>query len=213
MVYDKSFDSVYFDILDCETARVVYNYSDDVNYKINKTCVALGCYVTCFFHLKLLKCLNKLPANSVLYYDTDSIIYYSESGYGLLQTDSKLGYLESELDEDEHIISFVSTGPKSYTYHTNLGKEIIHVKGFKKKKKEISSDYLYDLIENIHNVYEIKEFRIDIDKSLYIKNIEGMKRFSFTFDKRQIERESFNTVPWGYLYRFYCSFLEKTWCF
>ena len=64
LIYDKSFNSVYFDVLDCEMARVICNYSDEVNYKINKTCVALGCYVSCFSRL------NKLPANTVLYYDT-----------------------------------------------------------------------------------------------------------------------------------------------
>ena len=104
LIYDHSYDSVYFDILDSEMACVSCNYTNETNYKVNKTCTALGCYVTCYAHLKLLKCLNQLPANSVLYYDTDSVIYYSENGHELIQTDSKLGCLESELSKNEYIM-------------------------------------------------------------------------------------------------------------
>lgn len=136
LVYNKSFENVYFDILDSNTARVICSYSELNTYKVNKTRVALACHVTCYSRLKLWNSLNKLPNNSVLYFDMDSIIYYSDNGKELLQTKSALGHLESELEKNEHIISFVSTGLKSYTYPTNLNKEIIHVKGFSTIKKK-----------------------------------------------------------------------------
>ena len=172
LIYDPSYDNVYFDIMDSETACVNCTYAEENNYKINKTCVALGCYVTCYARLKLLRCSNELPANSVLYYDTDSVIYFSENRYELLETHSKLG-------RDECIMSFVSTGPKSYTYYTNLGKEIVHVKGFKRtsidKENRINSNYLYDLVEDIFKVYEIKKSKFTVDNTLNIKNTDNVK--------------------------------------
>ena len=97
LITDHQYKSVYFDISDSKTARVVCNYDTTHSDKINKTCVALGCYVTCYVHLKLWKVLNKLPKHTVLYYDTDSIIYYSQDGNELLETGTKLGELQSEL--------------------------------------------------------------------------------------------------------------------
>ena len=114
------------------------------------TSLAIACHVTCFVRLELLKKLQ-LPDDSVLYFDTDSIIYYSENGNTLIEGGLKLGEMVSELKENEHITSFCSTGSKSYTYSTNMGNKITHVKGFKiankknieKESSELSANVLY----------------------------------------------------------------------
>ena len=41
-----------------------------------------------------------------------------------------LGQLKSELDSDDHIVEFVATGPKVYSYRTLKGKEICKIRGF-----------------------------------------------------------------------------------
>ena len=135
-VLDNKYKSVYFDVLNGNVARVICNYKEEHNYKVNKVCVAIGSYITCYSRLKLLESLNKLPPKSVLYYDTNSIIYYSEHCDEILDTGLNLGDLASELKENEHITSFVSTALKSYSYITNTGNEITHVKGFKIEKKQ-----------------------------------------------------------------------------
>lgn len=41
-----------------------------------------------------------------------------------------LGEWSDELKADEYIEKWMSTGPKSYCYESNKGKEVIKVKGF-----------------------------------------------------------------------------------
>ena len=160
-VCDKKYESVYFDVLNSNVACVVCNYKDEYNNKTNKVSLSIGSYITCYLRLKLLDSLLKLPPKSVLYYDTDSIFYYSKYCEELLDTRSNLGELSSELEQDEHITSFVSTGPKSYSYITNKGKEITHVKGFKLSKKvgksSVDPNFLYKLIEDQDCAFEIED--------------------------------------------------------
>ena len=56
----------------------------------------------------MLKQLNR----SVLYYDTDSVIYVSRPGQYAPPLGDYLGELTDELDSGEQIVEFVSGGPK-----------------------------------------------------------------------------------------------------
>ena len=114
------------------------------------TSLPIACHVTCFARLELLKKLRQLPDNSILYFDTDSIIYYLKSGKPLIQEGFKLGEMVSELSENKHITSFCSTGSKSYTYTTNIQNKITHVKGFKiaNKPDHISTNSIYQTLAN-----------------------------------------------------------------
>ena len=123
-VCDEKYKSVYFDVLNADVACVVCNLKEENNYRVNKVCVSVGSYITCYSRLKLLKVIHTPPEDSILYYDTDSIIYYSEFCENILETGSNLGELSSELKENEHITTFVSTGPKSYSYVTNTRERI-----------------------------------------------------------------------------------------
>lgn len=67
-----------------------------------------------------------LDDQSILYFDTN-YIYNSCTGEHLLKGECS-GELTDELVKGEH--SFCSMGSKSYTYTTNLGKTVTHVKGF-----------------------------------------------------------------------------------
>ena len=193
LVFDKKFDNVYFDVIDHNTARVVCKYQDGYNDRRDKSCIAVGAYVTAYSRLKLWRCLNKLPNQSVLYYDTDSIIYYSSSGDMLLETSkNKLG---------EYIICFSSTGPKSYTFITNKNREIIHVKGFRRNNllsNAIKPCYMYKMLDDRRMQFVIKEKQFKVNSNLYITDEEIEKIFSFTFDKRML-KSNLETVPWGYV--------------
>ena len=41
-----------------------------------------------------------------------------------------LGELTSELDDDDHIVTFVLGGPRNYAYQTKNGKTVCKVRGF-----------------------------------------------------------------------------------
>lgn len=99
-VCDEKYESVYFDVLNANVACIICNLKEESNYRINKVCVSVGSYITCYSRLKLLKTIHSLPDDSVLYYDTDSIIYYLEFCENMLETGSNLGELSSELKEN-----------------------------------------------------------------------------------------------------------------
>ena len=200
-LYDEKYKNVYFDVLNSHVARVICDFKEEHNHKTNKICVSVGSYITCYSRLKLLKALSKLPQESVLYYDTDSIIYYSEFCDEIIEVGDRLGEMNSELNHDEHITSFVSTGPKSYSFVTNKNKEITHVKGFKlikSNKSCVDPNFLYEIIENNESIFQIKNSdKFKIKKDLHIFKSEELKTLKFTFDKRKILSD-LSTVPWGY---------------
>ena len=202
-IENKEYSLVYFDVLNCNVARVVCHRNENHNHTVNKVCVALGSYITCYSRLKLLEFLNKLPEKSVLYYDTDLIFYFSEHCEHILDIDTDLGCLSLQLNSNQYINLFVSTGPKSYSYVTNDLVEITHVKGFKlsktlKKDKQVNFDLLCEILECRETSLNIVQKDLfQVTKRLHIHRRDTLKKLSFTSDKRKIN-EDFTTVPWGY---------------
>ena len=58
------------------------------------------------------------------------VIYVSKTGENDVPLGDYLGELTNELETGEHIIEFVSGGPKNYAYKTNNGNETCKVRGF-----------------------------------------------------------------------------------
>ena len=117
-----------FHILTNDMIQIEWVYKQDCQPEDNKTNIYLATFTTCWARLKLYSVLEKLDKR-VLYYDTDSVIYVSRPGqYDHLG--DYLGELTDELEAGEHIIEFVSCGPKNYGYKTNKNKETCKVRGF-----------------------------------------------------------------------------------
>ena len=93
-----------------------------------QTNIILARFTTAHTRLHLFNVLHRL-GESVLYFDTDSIIYKSSSGEDLSPTGVYLGDLTDELD-GHHIVEFVSAGPKNYGYKLENGKCFCKIKGF-----------------------------------------------------------------------------------
>ena len=151
---DKRYESVYMNKIDSGTLRLSCKTKPNYTHHNNFTSLAIACYVTCFARLELLKKLHALPDKSILYFDTYSILYFSENSDSLIKEGDKLGEMASELDENEHITSFCSTGSKSYTYTTSFQKDVTHVKGFKivnqkncKESEQVTSNDIYNMLD------------------------------------------------------------------
>ena len=164
--------------------------------------VVVACFVTSYSRLKLSEKMCELQ-HRVIYYDTDSIIYYiNENDNDVnIQCGNYLGELTNELNEGEWIESFCSSGPKCYSYVTNLGKSIVHAKGFSLKgegKDKITFESMKRTMENNQNKIEITYTDvISRTRTQMVYTKDETKVFSFTFDKR-IVQDDFTTLPFGY---------------
>ena len=99
-----------------EIIEVHYENVDEFAEANGKTNIVVAAFTTA--HLKLYGVLEQLDRR-VLYFDPDSVIYVSKEGDWEPPTDSYLGELTNELDRN-HITTFVSGGPKNYSYKMNL---------------------------------------------------------------------------------------------
>ena len=57
-----------------------------------------------------------------------------------------MGDLTNELDEGEQIVDFCPTGPKFYSFLTNLGRSVVHMKGFGLNKGNARCNLKFDVI-------------------------------------------------------------------
>lgn len=157
----------------------------------------------------------------VLYYDTDSIIYtYDAESPDQLHPPygEHLGQWTNELEADDYITQFVSTGPKSYAYLTRGNKDVVKIKGLTLNhsvRRDIHFEGIRALVQ--HFVYpddfplppELgdsavipvsfphKICRDRLKFKLYGKTLN--KRFRVTYGKRQLLMDgTYDTIPFGF---------------
>lgn len=166
------------------------------------TNMAIACFTTSYARLELYRIINQLGSR-VLYMDTDSVVF-KDTGEHDIVTGLFLGELTNELDEDEWITEWVSTGPKAYAYTTNKGKCVSKVKG-------LSLSHEASKIINMESmklaVFQNKEFRIKPlqfnihpDHTIKTRKWDGDegKSFRFTDAKRRkvcISTDEIMTFP------------------
>ena len=159
LVNDASIDVTSLDFISDNVARTTHRKTGSLTTLGNRN-VVIASFVTAYAHLELFEVIHKLDS-SVLYYDTDSVIFVEDIEKGhVIKTGEYLGQMTDELEEkncsEKWIEQFCATGPKSYSYRTNeytrtqddgsivkQRDEIVHVKGFTLKgdaKKKITFD-------------------------------------------------------------------------
>jgi len=104
--------------------------------------VYIAAFVTCYARLQLFNESLYPFGRQVLYYDTDSVIYFSRDGRSLQSPEllgKELGKWESELDEQvidgvlqsDWYTTFVSVAPKTYALLSRSGRnDLLKCKGF-----------------------------------------------------------------------------------
>ena len=132
-----------------------------------------------------------------------SVIYSCGEGKEQVKTGNYLGDLTNELADDEWITHFCSSGPKSYSYITNLNKETVHIKGFSLNNEEVKQKLNFlsirTCIEDKNQIIDIKYTdKITKDNLNHIFKANEEKKFSFTFNKRVVKDDCY-IVPYGFL--------------
>ena len=196
----------------------VYHSYDDPSIPIQtNTNIFIAAFTTCYARLKLYQALDRLQTQ-VLYFDTDSIVYWWEPGLPEIPLGPFLGDFTNEikpvkLDEIEHedwIVEFVSAGPKNYAYQTKYGKQECKVRGFTlnvRGQAVLNFNTMKELIlaeilepepeprilplTNPHKIQRLAQGK-------HIQTITQTKTYKLVFDKRVLDSDSFASYPYGY---------------
>ncbi|GFU38971.1 uncharacterized protein NPIL_10371 [Nephila pilipes] len=184
-----------------EIAAFQWTQSNDFITQDSSTNIFIAAFTTCHARLKLYSEIEKLN-ESVLYFDTDSIIYKSDG-----KNDPPLGNFLGEFTDELNggiITSFVTGGPKNYAYKLLDGSEACKIRGFTlnfQNSLVLNFDSVKELVysmDTTRSMTVINPRKITRDKKKRkIENKMEIKTYKMVYDKRVIQ-EDFNTLPYGY---------------
>jgi len=171
--------------------------------------IFVACFTTCWARLRLYAALEQL-GERVLYYDTDSVIYWTDDNQSTPVLGDYLGDFTSELDPDDFIVEFVSGGPKNYGYQTQNGHVECKVRGFR-LNSEGKTQLNYNIMrQNVLDEIQkplmtprqtqvVKTYQIVRDPKHYqLYTFPEYKRYQLVYDKRVVDPVTFQTYPYGY---------------
>nr|XP_011313350.1 PREDICTED: uncharacterized protein LOC105272823 [Fopius arisanus] len=148
--------------VDNDTLFMSWKHLNEAAELSTKANVVIAAYTTAHARLKLYSYLEK-QQERVLYYDTDSVIYVSD-GKNELPLGNFLADLTDEVEgygEGSFISSFVSGGPKFYTYRVKNDGSIAEVSKIKgvilnyETRKQIHYDSIRALVVDKAEPYQI----------------------------------------------------------
>ena len=201
ILLDDKLDNKNFQFINDDMVQMTYNFKDQFVDNSNNTNIFIACFTTSHARLMLYDKLDYLN-EKVIYFDTDSIIY-ADNNTKNIETGDMLGEMTDELS-GKGISSFVSTGPKSYSFKYGVNDEKSAIKGFT-LNHENSSILNHDSMRKIVKK-QIRELTIINENKITRKNREIVneyceKVFKFGYDKRVIRHVNENhidTLPYGY---------------
>ena len=202
-------DVRHVSVINDQMVEVHYQYQDEdipVSPNLN---IFVACFTTCWARLRLYAALEQLQQR-VLYYDTDSVIYYTSEGQHDPDLGDYLGDFTSELDKDDYILEFVSGGPKNYGYQTKLGVVECKVRGFRLNSEGknqlnyqvIKANVIDELQKPQNNPRETTVFNthhiVRNPHKYQLYTFSQKKDYKLVYDKRVLDPVTFQTYPYGY---------------
>ena len=191
------------------------------------TSIAVAAFTTSSARERLYGALEKLD-EQILYFDTDSVVYkYREDDPKSLKLDNGdyLGDWTDELDGVKMDGTFVSGGPKNYSYTTDDGLAHTKVKGFNlnyEVSKKINHYAMIDLVKGVledntdtsgmgKKEYEewVATHKIKVEYDTIkrganhtLSNEHQERNYGLVYDKRSIQPVdkdgNYDTLPFGY---------------
>lgn len=166
--------------------------------------IALAAMITSHARCRLWHELNKL-GDRVLYHDTDSIIYEHQPGQYNIPEGRYLGEWEDETD-GMPIVSFVSTGPKCYSYIVQKPdgsfKKETKAKGItlhSENTERIHYDSMKKLVTGELDVIEADNLLFKYNRNegqMTTKNV--IKLFKNTYSKGYVHPQTYRVFPFGW---------------
>ena len=132
ILQNETYEDIQFQ--DINDDKILFSYKIKDKYVENdyNTSIAIASFTTASARCRLYSALNTLD-RQVLYFDTDSVVYKynpNDPNSKALQNGDLLGEWTDELEGVKMIGTFVSGGPKNYSYETDDGVYHTKVKGF-----------------------------------------------------------------------------------
>ena len=216
MVYEpkRLFELLYSDEFEVCDARLVNDDMMEVQFRNmkefedqnNKVNVVIAAFTTSYARLKLYDLLDLLQER-VLYYDTDSVIYVHKQDKPNPPLGNYLGDLTNELDDDDYITSFISGGPKNYSYQTKKGKSDTKIRGIT-MTHSTSQKLTHNVIRELVRLYcdpseeseKVTITRDNITRDKKEKKIvtKKMKKDYRPVYNKRVVNENYETLPYGY---------------
>ena len=159
-LFDPSKEVTDFHIINEDMLHTTWKNKGNLVKEDYQTNIFIAAFTTCWARLKLYDLLHKL-GRRVLYFDTDSVIFVSGKDDQEPEVGPYLGQLTNELATDDHIVEFVSGGPKNYAFRTFKGNEVCRIRGF-------SLHYTNSQILNFRSMLDI--VTTDQSKTLTVTN-------------------------------------------
>ena len=208
---DKYKDHNLF-FIDDERVEINYKKVDEYVENSINTNIAIASFTTSSARLRLYEGLELLN-HQVLYHDTDSIIYVydkTNKNHNYLELGDNLGEWTDELEGKKMIGTFISGGPKNYSYETDDGEYHTKIKGFTLNYdacKVLNHNNMISMIDHYMDDGEVEKLRVDYDmiqrhQDKKLTNYKQFKDYGFCYDKRIIQpkdhRGNIDTLPIGY---------------
>ena len=193
-----------------ERVEVHFKVSNEDEISSPNLNIFIACFTTCWARLKLYGALQLL-GERVLYFDTDSVVFVSEPNSVDPPLGDYLGDFKDELPQGDHIIEFVSGGPKNYAYKTFQGKCECKVRGFtldSTGSRYVNFDVLKQNVIDDILTPEVESRSVDVPipfkiqrnaKDYTLNTTEMFKKYKLVYSKRVVNCSTFNTYPYGYL--------------
>ena len=202
-------DVRHVSVVNDQMVEVHYQYQDeDIPMSPNLN-IFVACFTTSWARLRLYTALEQLQQR-VLYYDTDSVIFVTDEGQPNPDLGDYLGDFTSELDNKDHIIEFVSGGPKNYGYQTQNDHVECKVRGFRlnsEGKQQLNYDVMKaNVIDEIQKLQKNPRETTVYNTHHIVRNPNTYELYTFSqkkdyklvYDKRVLDPNTFLTYPYGY---------------
>ena len=203
VVLDDTIGNLNMNFITDEMVQMSYTYKDQFVDNSYNTNIYVACFTTSSARLMLYDKLDYLN-EQVLYFDTDSIIYIEPKNSNLIETGDMLGDLTDELDGKSINNTFVSGGPKNYSFIYGDNKQKCVIKGFTLNHENSQILNHTNMISMVKG--EIKELTLVNENKITRQNKQIVnkyeeKAYNFGYDKRAIKHISescIETYPYGY---------------
>ena len=203
VVLDDTIGNLNMNFINEEMVQMSYTYKDQFVDNSYNTNIYVACFTTSSARIMLYEKLDYLN-EQVLYFDTDSIIYIDSPNGNEIKTGDMLGDLTDELDGESINNTFVSGGPKNYSFTYGDNKQKCVIKGFTLNHENSQILNHTNMIRMVKG--EIKELTLVNENKItrqnkQIVNKYDEKVYNFGYDKRSIKyisEDCIETYPYGY---------------